>query len=168
MKSSSAKKNRAFFREDLVSLILRRISVNSAGCFEWIQDCVGEYGGFYIRAAGRMHSIKAHRLSWLVFRGPIPAGLMILHRCNNKQCVNPSHLYIGTNTDNMRDASRDGLLVATFGERNGASKLTADCVSRIRGRIAGGESARSIAKSLGIAPQTVNDIRNRITWKHVA
>lgn len=79
-------------------------------CWEWTgslmtrSDEGHRYGSFYY--GGR--SELAHRVSWLISRGPIPEGLWVLHRCDNPGCVNPDHLFLGTQTDNMQDCARKG------------------------------------------------------------
>ena len=69
-------------------------------CWSWIgykrPDGYGEFN------SGNQ-SRRAHRHSWIIFRGPIPKGILVLHRCNNKTCVNPKHLYLGNECDNARD-----------------------------------------------------------------
>lgn len=78
---------------------------------------------------------QAHRVSYLLFKGEIPDGLYVCHRCNNKQCVNPDHLYLGTNQQNIIDAFHDGLFAnrkTARGSKAGHAKLTNDQVKEIR------------------------------------
>jgi hypothetical protein len=74
------------------------------GCFEWIACLDGRgYGTFWTnRGCG------AHRIAFELYCGPIPSGLWVLHHCDNRKCVNPSHLFLGTQFDNMRDMVRKG------------------------------------------------------------
>ncbi len=75
------------------------------GC--WLWTCmVNNYGYGLMQCFGR-HAL-AHRLSWVIHYGPIPDGLFVCHRCDVRHCVNPTHLYLGTNTDNMRDMHAKG------------------------------------------------------------
>lgn len=73
-------------------------------CWEWKAFRNKGYGKFTYN--GRMY--LAHRLSWILTNGPIPDGLGVLHSCDNPPCVNPDHLFLGTQLDNMRDASNKG------------------------------------------------------------
>src|SRR3990167_8808395 len=76
-------------------------------CWEW-------QGGITQSGYGRFHcmndEIPAHRISYLLTKGDIPRQLLVLHHCDNKRCVRPTHLFVGTTTDNMRDALRKGLM----------------------------------------------------------
>ena len=65
------------------------------------------YGQFGNRALAKSPT-TAHRASWEIHNGPIPDGMMVCHKCDNRKCVNPDHLYLGTNADNMRDRSQRG------------------------------------------------------------
>lgn len=81
----------------------------SEGCWNWRAATVRGYGEF--RIGGRSVSpMYAHRVSWTMANGPIPVGLLVLHHCDNRRCVRPSHLFLGTVADNAQDASRKGRL----------------------------------------------------------
>ena len=73
-------------------------------CWEWTACKAGGYGQIYVR--GKL--VYAHRLSWVWANGKIPKGLFVLHKCDNRVCVNPDHLFLGTNKDNMQDCVRKG------------------------------------------------------------
>jgi hypothetical protein len=126
------------------------------GCWLWTAGVKNNgYGGFRLNN----QTINAHRAAWLMVNGEIPKGLLVLHRCDNKLCVNPDHLYLGTHRDNMRDAVER--LCMNQGKKNGNSTLTEAIVLKIR-KAHG--SCRKLANLFGIAPQTVNNIKLRQRW----
>lgn len=107
----------------------------------------------------------AHRVAYELWKGPIPTGMYVLHKCRNK-CVNPEHLEVGTaKKNNLTDKIRDDSLLV--GERNPSVKYTAEIVRDIRQRYANGETQTSIAKSLGIRQGHISDICLRKVWKCV-
>jgi HNH endonuclease len=140
----------------------------NSGCWLWIGQAAGrDYGELILRKekiAGKWRKvrIKAHRLAWKLFRGPIPSDLKVLHHCDIGFCVNPDHLFLGTNKDNTAD------MVAKkrhyHGEGHHMGKLTEAQVREIR---ASSDSLAEAAARYGIAFQTVSEIRLRKIWKHV-
>lgn len=74
------------------------------GCWVWKTDCVHGYGSFWLQ--GKVY--RAHRASYMLFSGVIPLGMNVLHTCDNPSCVNPQHLFLGTQQDNMTDKRLKG------------------------------------------------------------
>lgn len=136
-----------------------------AGCWEWIaaRSKYG-YGQFSVGYSMR----PAHRVAWALVHGPIPTGMHVLHRCDNPPCVNPDHLLLGTNEDNVRDRDRKGRGVRPKGERHGRSKLREKEVREILRFRANGLGATRIAADYGVAPCTIRRIVSGARWKHIA
>jgi hypothetical protein len=78
----------------------------NGGCWLWTGGTTN--GGYGVIGVGRGRLHRAHRISWEIANGPIPDGLKVLHRCDNPPCVNPAHLFLGTQVDNMRDCAAKG------------------------------------------------------------
>ncbi|UOF80472.1 endonuclease [Caudoviricetes sp.] len=133
-------------------------------CWTWNASCRPDGYGQWRRADGKIE--LAHRASWRLFRTEIPAGAHILHKCDNPSCVNPTHLFLGSHADNMRDMWGKGRARPgrSMGEKHGMAKLTAEIVQEIR---SSGESGVELARKFGLAATTVCDVRKRRTWKHI-
>lgn len=119
---------------------------------------------------GRVHVGKAlwgaHRWVWVLAHGAIPEGQVVRHRCARPTCINPLHLELGTQAENVQDRARDGHTAR--GTANGRAKLTEETVRALRQRhAAGGISVRRLAAEMGINPYIAQDIVKRKTWKHV-
>lgn len=143
-------------------------------CWLWIgtrslgnwKDRRPTYGQVTITTTdGRKRHINAHRLSWELFRGPIPDGLQVLHACDNPPCVNPDHLFLGTHQDNHADCAAKGRLSRGVDRYN--AKVNPEIVRAMRAEHAGGAKATHLAKKYGIHRSTVADIVHRYKWKEV-
>jgi hypothetical protein len=133
-------------------------------CWEWKAslDSSG-YGWFFVR--GKM--MRAHRIAWTIANGEIPDGLQVLHHCDNRRCVNPAHLFLGNNDDNIRDRMSKGRLSGAKGERNGRAKLTEADVATIRLWLAMGHSQTAIASAYGVRQQTISWLASGKHWNAV-
>lgn len=144
-----------------------KIKVMPSGCHEW-QGSVGKHGYGKLSINNKM--VLAHRIAWEIEHGPIPDGMDCCHTCDNRRCVNPAHMFIGTRKDNMHDASLKGRLSRTHqpkGERHGNAKLTDESVRVIRRLAMDGASYKSIARIYGVSDTLIRMAVNRQTWKHV-
>lgn len=137
-------------------------------CWAWdVADAYG-YGWLWVHGRG---NIKAHRLSWEIANGPIPKGMNVCHRCDNRICVNPAHLFLGTHADNVADMwakERGSAPPLHRGERNPSAKLTDDAVRQIRALHATGEhSQAALARRFRVTQSAVWQVIHRKKWTHV-
>lgn len=139
----------------------------SGECWNWIATRSGNgYGS--IKYLGK--DCGAHRVSWILASGEIPKGMFVLHRCDNPPCVNPKHLFLGTNADNMRDMQQKGRALGgtNRGEAHGRSVLKEKQVKEIR-RI--GKNKKypqyKIAEMFSTSPQNISRILAKLRWKHI-
>lgn len=130
------------------------------GCWIWIGDING--GGY-----GTIHEIDrprlANRVSWELHKGEIPKGIVVCHKCDNTKCVNPNHLFLGTQKDNIRDAIKKGRFQS--GERNGTSKLSVNQVKEIRKGIRKFKTKKEEADFYGVSRFAIYAIRKNLNWK---
>lgn len=132
-------------------------------CWEWSASRTDTgYGKMVVN--GRLE--RAHRVSYEMHFGPIPVGKIVMHKCDNRGCVNPHHLVVGTKKENAMDMVAK--LRGTHGELQPTSKLTADLVLRIRSEYRPGYTTlKDIADKYGIVFQTVSAIFHRKLWRHL-
>ena len=133
----------------------------NSGCWLWTAYCnkLG-YGTFKLRDM----SVHAHRISYQLYRGDITTGLDVLHRCDVRSCVNPSHLFLGTQQDNIRDMVAKNRQSGALGQNNIFSKLTSDQILAIR---ADQRPQRLVAADYGIDKTHVWRIRTKKAWAHL-
>lgn len=142
------------------------------GCWLWTGVDNG-HGYGVIRAGGRGgRTLLAHRVSWELHHGPIPAGVWVLHRCDVRACVRPDHLFLGDATANNRDMARKGRhgqSGATWmrGEGNGHAKLTDTAVRGIRAEYAAGAKQVALARRYGVHQTLISLVVRRKVWFHV-
>lgn len=133
-------------------------------CWTWKAGTFNEtgYGQFWMRR--RPHG--AHVASYKLFVGKVPKGLMVRHKCDNRICVNPDHLEIGTHSDNMKDMIRRGR-ADRKGEKAHNVKLDNKTVKRIKRALRSGKRVIDIHRSMAIRIHTVSDIKHGRIWKNV-
>ncbi len=148
-------------KEDPSVRFRRKVDVRGPDeCWLWTGSRTPFGHGYFWPKRGL--GVGAHRYAWMEAYGPIPDGLFVCHRCDNPGCVNPRHLFVGTQKDNMADCSRKGRV-----SRRGAPKLAEDDVRSVRERFAAGAPARALARELGVTTRTVHQITSRETWRSV-
>ena len=137
----------------------------SSDCWLWLGAKSHGYGATEI--SGRR--IQAHRIAWILIRGPIPKGLFVCHHCDNPPCVRPEHLFLGTDVDNTHDMIRKGRARhdnQPKGEEWYLHKLTWNQVREIRAKyIPRIYSTRKLAKEYGVGQRAIWRILNNETWK---
>lgn len=140
--------------------ILERVAINDdTGCWEWAGAF---FSNGYARAGLNGFSQRASRMSYEIFKGKIPDDMLMCHTCDNRKCVNPDHLFIGTPKDNSKDMVAKGRSLR--GEKHHNSKLTEKAVITIRGSK---KSKEFLAKKYQVSIFTIIDVLNGRTWKHV-
>lgn len=156
-----------------------------SGCWIWTGARVGDgYGN--VRCCGL--SQRAHRVAWMIVSGSIPDGLQVLHKCDVRRCVNPAHLFLGTNADNVADRHAKGRTLSgqalnipvgdahwmrtkphliPRGGARGSAKLTDDEAARAIAMLAEGRLQRDIAAEFGVSQTAISKIRRGLTWRHL-
>jgi len=135
-----------------------------SGCWIWQASFMRTgYGQFNARN-GRI--VTAHRFSFELHKGAIPDGLFVCHTCDNRACVNPDHLWLGTCAENLADMRSKGRAVIPDrkGEANGQSKITEDDALFIK---SSSDSLSVLSKRFGITKTSVSNIKNGKTWRHL-
>jgi hypothetical protein len=144
--------------EKVLAAFLRNVTPEpTSGCWLWVGP-VNKKGYGYSSLPGHKHA-SMHRMSWALYRGPITPGAMVLHRCDNPPCVNPEHLFLGTNSDNSIDAVNKG--------RYSRSKISRSQAAEIKSALSMGARTVEMARRYGISPQSISNIRAGRTWGHV-
>jgi len=133
---------------------------NKKGCHVCISHPLDD-DGYPIVWVPPNSTIRLHRLIYMKYYGPIPQGMVVRHKCDNRLCINPEHLELGTPEDNVRDMVRR--LRHARGTLKGGTKLTEEDVEEIL--LDTKTPTRVLAKKFGVSKMTIYHIRNGVTWK---
>ena len=133
----------------------------NSGCLLWTASC-DDKGYGRLRVKGK--TVRVSRLTWEEAKGPIPDGLQVLHKCDVTACRELTHLFLGTNKDNVDDKMAKGRLGPRDGEHNGRAKLTRE---QVRAILTDNRLHRVIAAEYGVSRPMVSYIKRRENWKEV-
>jgi len=137
---------------------------NENGCMEWI-SCINYlgYGQFYVNGV----PIYSHRFSFHLHTGINPKGYSVLHKCDNRKCVAPYHLFLGTQADNVKDMINKGRKACYNGEKSSNVKLTENDVRNIKIKLMNKEKHSKIAEEFKVDKTTITAINLGKNWKHI-
>lgn len=137
----------------------------------WLWTASKQYRGYGQFSLPTGRNICASRFSWILHNGDIPDDIFVLHNCptgDNPSCVNPRHLWLGNQQDNINDMDKKGRRNPAFGERNCRAIINSDIVKSIRSQYAkGSESYSTLAAVFGLTRKHVGKIVTRKLWPHV-
>lgn len=140
-------------------LAARAARSSETGCLVW-QGSKNPDGYGTTKFLRRTHSV--HRLAWIAHKGPIAPGFHVCHRCDNRLCLEPEHLFLGTPQQNTQDMIAKGRSAGFGGKR-----LALDSVATIKRRLLNGERVRDLAAEANVSPSTISDIKRGLTWTFV-
>jgi hypothetical protein len=133
-------------------------------CWIWQKSCfVDGYGQTSLKGK----KVRAHRLSYFLFKGINPGKLYVCHTCDNRKCINPDHLWLGTAKKNTQDSIIKGRSVLLKGEKSYSSKLTEKEVKEIKELLKNGMYQRNIAKIYKVHQANICAINRKKIWSHI-
>jgi hypothetical protein len=154
--------------ELLKTLLLNRCRLAENGCWEWTSTTKSGYGAFesggITMLALKSKKRGAHQVSYEAYHGKIPPGLVVRHTCDNPLCINPDHLILGTQAQNVADREVRGRRKDINGEKIGTAKLTAEQVYEIR---ASELSYAQLAEIYNVDKSNIAAIKTGKSWKHL-
>lgn len=151
-----------------IKLFMSKIE-RGEGCWKW-RGSTGNHGYGLVsmgRSGNTARLETAHRISWTLAYGPPLGRQHVLHKCGNRDCCNPLHMYIGVDADNVRDKVEAGNAKGGRGERHWKARLSESDVCSIRERRAAGELGTELARIFGVSTSTIYALTNGKTWGHV-
>lgn len=141
---------------------LSKISKEENGCWNWTGCFQREgYGKFSIHQKW----YRAHRISYWIHFGDVIGNLHVCHKCDNRKCVNPDHLFLGTDKDNHQDCVQKGR--QNRGEKNGKVVLTEKQVLEIRALREQGWLQKQLVEKFGVTQGAISFILRRVNWRHI-
>lgn len=148
--------------ELIVSRFWEKVNKSKDGCWEW-QASIDTKGYGYCWNGKKV--VRAHRFSWELHFGPIPNCIQVLHSCDNPPCINPEHLFLGTNLDNVKDKCKKER--QKKGEKHPFAILKDEQVIEIRRRDESGESLANISKEFNVTKKSISQVARGNKWKHI-
>ena len=155
-------KHKHFNLDNARKRFLDKTTQGNNGCIVWVGS-IGSHKRYGTCGLAGRHWL-AHRAAWFLFRGEDPGKRVVCHSCDNGLCVNPDHLFLGSQNDNILDMEQKGRSNHPKGAAHGRAVLTWEQVNEIRERHASGQSARSMAKIYGVSKSSVLRIVNNKGW----
>ena len=151
-----------------------KYQIDANGCWIWIADKSKQgYGRLTIQSNNIKKNVRAHRVSYEVYNGPIPLGMLVCHSCDVPSCINPQHLWLGTAKDNTADRvakGRSGSTGAPRGPRGprehsvGRGTLTQEDVNIIRKKYSEGSSYKDLALAYNTSAKYIYRVCARLVW----
>ena len=145
-------------RETQYKWLLKASKADTMECMEWTHE-ISTSG--YGRVTKDRRTLATHRVAFEVAYGPIPAGMLVCHRCDNPKCFNPKHLFLGTDADNHRDRHAKGRDARGEGHRR--SKLSEQAVREIRASYSP-ERTKELVSKYGVHQTTICAVAKRRAW----
>ncbi|RPI85131.1 MAG: hypothetical protein EHM34_00045 [Nitrosopumilales archaeon] len=156
--------NRENYDQDMKNKLLSRIDIKDNGCWEW-KGAKHRQG--YGNIGYKRKVCLAHRISWKLFRGDLRDDILVLHKCDNPPCINPDHLFLGSDRDNVLDSISKGRFYRAKGKDHYFSRFSNEQIKEIRKLSESGITYDKIAKLFDSHKATICHIVKRKSWKHL-
>lgn len=165
-----------FTKREIERFHTKYVKNGPSGCWEWVAGKFDSGYGMFSAICGvnyrsdtqRKKTMSSHRVSWMIHnKASIPDGQLICHHCDNRACVNPEHLYLGTHLDNNRDTIRRNRGNRSVGSECSWSKVTEEDVLEILNHEYGRGANKALSKKFGISQSQVSHIRRGHRWPHM-
>ena len=147
--------------DDVATRLAKKAKLAKSGCIEWTASLSTSGGYGQISIDGRPR--RAHRVAYELAHGQIPRDMQICHRCDNPKCINVKHLFLGSNTDNIKDMLNKGR--NSHGDSHYRAKLTRKKVMQMRHRRSNGETYRRLADTFSVSLSATYNAINGKTWR---
>lgn len=145
-------------------IFFQNIVKTADGCWEYQSVDKNGYGRITI---SKGKTIKAHRFSFEIHNNCTASGNYICHKCDNKKCVNPEHLYAGTAKDNAKDREERSIINRKMGQTHYKTKFTNEDIKQIRADLENGVMGKDLAKKYNVSKFCISAIKLRKTWKNI-
>lgn len=142
-----------------------KIKIDRKGCYIWTGE-IHKIGYGLFRPTQNKYQL-AHRVSYWLFKGAIPVGLCVCHKCDVRSCVNPNHLFLGTHKENMQDAVKKGRFKSNGGEFNPRATLKDSQVKEIKLLIGKGVKDKELSLHFNTTVSAISHIRHGYAWRKV-